>query len=413
MPRTIVGIDVGTTKVCTLIGQVGEEGGLRITGVGIVPSQGVHKGVITDLEKASRAIGESVQKAESVSGHTVVAAYVGVGGAHIASRNSRGMAAIGRGDRPVDRGDIERAMEAAQAITMPHNRRIIHAIPREFVIDDQGGIRNPLGLMGFRLEVEAHIVTGAMTCIRNLIRCIQANQIEVLGLVLQPLASSRAVLTEEEMEMGVTLLDMGGGTLDMAIYAEGSVIKTGVIGLGGWHITKDIAVGLGTSFATAEDIKVRYAHVSRSAVEEDEVIEISTFGDESLAVVPRGDVCDIVGLRTEEMLDLLSREIKRSGLDSLLPAGVVMTGGTANLRGVKELAKMKLGLPVRIGTPTGLQGLMEAISGPAYATAVGLLLWGKDREDAVSDGRSAAPGEEGWYRRLWDWLQVLLPRSQV
>jgi cell division protein FtsA len=411
MPRTIVGIDVGTTKVCTLIGQVSEQEALRITGVGIAPSQGVDKGVITDLEKASRAIGESVEKAESVSGHTVSAAYVGVGGAHIASRNSRGVAAIGRGDRPVDRGDIERAMEAARAITMPHNRRIIHALPREFVVDEQDGIRNPLGLMGYRLEVEAHIVTGAMTCIRNLIRCIQANQIEVLDLVLQPLASSRAVLREEEMEMGVTLLDMGGGTMDMAIYAEGSVAKTGVIDLGGRHITKDIAMGLGTTFATAEDIKVRYAHVSRSAVEGDEVIEISAFGDESLAVVPRADVCEIVGMRTEEMFDHFAREIKRSGLDSLLPAGVVITGGTANLRGVREFARMRLGLPVRIGTPTGLQGLMEAISGPAYATAVGLLLWGKEREDAARDERSAPPGGGGRYRKLVDWLRVLLPRT--
>ncbi|MFO7916746.1 MAG: cell division protein FtsA [Anaerolineae bacterium] len=411
MPRTIVGIDVGTTKVCTLIGQVGEQGALRITGVGIAPSRGVDKGVVTDLEEASEAIGESVQKAESVSGYTVATAYVGVGGAHIASRNSRGVAAIGRGDRPVDRGDVERAMEAARAITMPHNRRIIHALPREFVIDDQGGIRNPLGLMGFRLEVEAHIVTGAMTCIKNLIRCVQANQIEVLDLVLQPLASSRAVLTDEEKEMGVILLDMGGGTLDMAIYAEGSVVKTGVIGLGGRHITKDIAMGLGTSFPTAEDIKVRYAHVSHSAVEESEVIEISAFGDENPAVVPRGDVCEIVEMRTEEMFDLLSREIRRSGLGSLLPAGVVMTGGTANLRGVKEFARMKLGLPVRIGTPTGLQGLMEAISGPAYATPVGLLLWGKEREEGVRDERSAAPGGGSWYRRLVDWLRILLPRA--
>ncbi|MFP3896302.1 MAG: cell division protein FtsA [Anaerolineales bacterium] len=410
MPRTIVGIDVGTTKICTLIGQVGEQGALRITGVGIASSRGVDKGVITDLEKASEAIGESIQKAESVSGHTVVAAYVGVGGAHIASRNSRGVAAIGRGDRPVDRGDIERAMEAARAITMPHNRRIVHAIPREFVIDDQGGVRNPLGLMGFRLEVEAHIVTGAMTCIKNLIRCIQANQVEVLDLVLQPLASARAVLTAEEMEMGVTLLDMGGGTLDMAFYAEGSVVKTGVIGLGGRHITKDIAVGLGTSFATAEDIKVRYAHVSRSAVKEDEVIEISAFGDENPVVVSRGDVCDIVGMRAEEMFELLSREIRRSGLDSLLPAGVVMTGGTANLRGVKEFARMRLGLPVRVGMPMGLRGLMEAISGPAYATPIGLLLWGKEREDATRGERPSAPGAENWYKRLVDWLRVLLPR---
>lgn len=410
MPQTIVGIDIGTTKICTLVGQVGEQGALRITGVGIAPSRGVDKGVITDLGDASKAIGESVQRAESVSGHTVAAAYVGVGGAHIASRNSRGVAAIGRGDRPVDRGDIERAMEAAQAITMPHNRRIIHTIPREFVIDDHGGVRNPLGLMGFRLEVEAHIVTGAMTCIRNLVRCIQANQIEVLDLVLQPLASSQAVLTEEEKEMGVTLLDMGGGTLDMAIYAEGSVVKTGVIGLGGRHITKDIAVGLGTSFATAEDIKVRYAHVSRSAIEEGEVIEISAFGDENPAVVPRGDVCEIVGMRAEEMFDLLSREIRRSGLDSLLPAGVVMTGGTANLRGVKEFARARLSLPVRVGMPTGLQGLLEAISGPAYATAVGLLLWGKEREETAVHERSAAPGGS-WYRRVVDWLRILLPRA--
>ncbi len=410
MERTIVGIDIGTTKVCTLVGLVGDNGLLRVIGVGVVPSRGLHQGVIVDVDEASKAIHESIERAERVSGYPITEAYVGVAGSHISSQNSRGVAAIGRGDRPIDRDDIERALESAQAIAVPHNRRIIHSIPREFSVDGQGGITNPLGLMGFRLEVEAHIVTGAVAAIQNLVHCVQANNINIVELVLQPLASAEAVLTEEEKNMGVAVVDMGGGTTDLAIYVEGSVWGTLVREVGGNNITKDIAVVLRTPFATAEDAKVRYAHAVPSAVGQEEIIEIRTFGEENLTTISRQRLCQVVAARLEDVFELVAREVKRSGFDGLLPAGAVLTGGTANLTGIRDIAARVLQLPVRVGVPRRLHGLIETISNPAYATSVGLLLWGMREEAAVASGGPQAPGGWEWYRRVLEWLRVFLPR---
>jgi cell division protein FtsA len=411
LERTIVGIDVGTTKICTLVGQVGDNGILRVIGVGVVPSRGLRKGVITDVEEASKAIHESLQKAERVSGYPITEAYVGVAGSHISSQNSRGVAAIGRGDRPIDRDDVERALEAAQAITVPHNRRIIHCIPREFTVDGQNGITNPLGLMGFRLEVEAHIVTGAVAAIQNLVHCVQKNNINIVELVLQPLASAEAVLTEEEKNMGVALVDMGGGTTDVAIYVAGSAWETLVFGVGGNNITNDVAVVLRTPFATAEDAKIRYAHAVPSAVGQEEIIEIKTFGDENLTTISRQRLCQVVSARLEDMFEMISREIKRSGFDGLLPAGIVLTGGTANLTGIRDIAARVLQFPVRIGMPRRLHGLIETISNPAYATSVGLLLWGMREEAAVAAGGPKPAGGGEWYQRVLEWLRVFLPRG--
>jgi cell division protein FtsA len=303
-------------------------------------------------------------------------------------------------------------MEAALAIAVPHNRRIIHSIAREFVIDGHDGVRNPLGLMGFRLEVEAHIVTGAVTSIQNLVRCVEMNQIQICDLVLQPLASAEAVLTEEERSVGVALIDMGGGTTDVAIYVEGSIWDTQVFAVGGNHLTNDVAVGLRAPIATAEDIKIRYAHAIPSTVDEHEMIEIATFGDENLRAISRRELCAIVSARAEEMFELITREIKRSGFDGLLPAGVVITGGTAGLPGLRDLAAQVLALPVRVGMPRRLQGLVEAISSPAYATSVGLLLWGWGQQSMrVEIGQRTTAGED-WYERIRRWLRVFLPGYQ-
>lgn len=410
MERTIVGIDVGTTKICTLVGEIGENNSLRVTGVGVVPSRGLRKGVITDVEEAASAIGESVQKAERVAGHTVSRAYVGVGGSHISSQNSRGVVAIGRGDRPVDHDDIGRAMEAAVAVPLPHNRRVIHSIAREFVMDGQDGIKNPIGLMGYRLEVETHLVTGAVTSLQNLIKCVETSQVEVADLVLQPLASSDAVLTEEEKDLGVALVDMGGGTTDLAVYVGGSIWETQVFAVGGNHLTNDIAVGLRTPLATAEDIKIRYASALPDSVTDSEMIEVATFGEESHTMVSRRDLCQIVALRAEEMFDMIAKEIRRAGLEGMLPAGVVLTGGTAGLVGLRELAAETLQLPVRIGMPRRLRGLVETISSPAYATSVGLLLWGM-RESTTERRVDVPTGGSSWLRRLLDWLRVFVPRG--
>lgn len=409
MERTIVAIDVGTSKICTLVGQVSDAETLRIVGVGVVPSRGLRKGFITDMEEAAKAIRESVRKAERVSGYTITEAYVGVAGSHIASQNSRGVAAIGKGDRPIDRDDIERALESAQAIAVPHNRRIIHSLPRGFSIDGQDGIKNPLGLMGFRLEVEAHVVTGAATSVQNLVRCVEMNDIAIADLILQPLASAEAVLTQEEKNMGVALVDIGGGTTDMAVYIEGSVWETLVLGVGGNHVTNDIAVGLRTPFATAEDIKIRYAHAIPDTVDAEEKLEVSTFGDQNLASVSRQELCRIVGARVEEILESIHREIKRSGLDGLLPAGVVITGGTAELAGLRDLGAKLLELPVRIGMPRRLHGLIETVSSPAYATSVGLLLWGMQAETGFEHTALKQGSERTWHQRLLEWLKVFLP----
>ncbi len=385
MERIIAGIDVGSTKICTLIGRVSDSGPLNVIGMGVVPSRGVRRGVITDIEVASRSIEESVRKAQNMAHYTISEAYLGISGSHVSSQNSRGAVSIGRGDRPVDREDIQRVLEDAEAIAVPHNRRILHTIPREYIIDGQEGIKNPIGLMGFRLEVEAHIVTGSTTCIQNLEQCVERNGIRVVDSVFQPLASALAVLTEEEGRMGVVLIDMGGGTTDLATYLDGSVWETMVFDVGGNHVSNDIAVLLRTPFVAAEEAKIRYAHALAAQVDEAEMIELSSFGHEGLATVSRRELCEIVEARVEEMFGIIARDIRRSGYEELLAAGVVLTGGTSDLRGIREVASRQLQMPVRIGVPHRLHGVVEAVSNPAYATAVGLLLWGMkaaaDRED--------------------------------
>lgn len=411
MDRTIAAIDIGTFKICTLVGEIAEGGVLRVIGVGVAPSRGMRKGVVTDVQEAAAAIGESVRKAERVSGCTIAHALVGVGGTHIASQNSVGVVAIGKGDRPIDREDTDRALEAAQAVPLEHNRRIIHAIPREFTVDGQDGITNPIGLMGFRLEVEAHIATGAAAAIQNLVRCVEMNDIGITELVLNPLASAEAVLTDEEKRMGVALVDVGGGTAELAIFVEGSIWETMVIGLGGNHITNDIAMGLHTPFGVAEDIKVRYAQAVYDAVDETDRIEVATFGDNNVAKIQRRDVCAIAAARAEEIVEAIGREVKRSGLDGLLPAGLVVTGGVAELPGFRDLAVRLLQTPVRMGEPRRLQGLIETISSPAYATSVGLLLWGTKKQAVATEMVAQTGKAKSRLQKILDWFKLLLPQG--
>ncbi len=375
MDRTIVGIDVGTTKICTLVGEVNEEKELRIVGVGVAPSRGLRKGVVVDVNAVTKAIFASVEKAERISGYKIESAFVGVSGKHIAALNSRGVVAISRGERGISDEDIDRTLDAARAIAIPHNREILHTIPRYFTVDGQDGVRDPRGMLAFRLEAEVHIVTGASSPIGNLIKCVQAAGIGIDDLVLEPMASGEAVLTEAEREMGVVLADIGGGTTDIAIFIEGSIWHTVILATGGNHLTNDVAIGLRTPFTTAEDLKRRYGHAQAEAIVEDETVEISTFGEDGRQVVSRQMLCRIIEARAEETLGLILREIKRSGYDGLLPAGVVLCGGSAELPGLKELGRGVLGLPVRVGAPHDLEGLVDVISSPAYATSVGLLLW--------------------------------------
>lgn len=404
MERTIVSIDVGTTKVCTLVGKMDEGGALRIVGVGVVPSKGLRKGVVVNVNETTEAIAASVEKAQRISGHEIERAHVGVAGAHISSFNSRGVVAVPRG-HSITQGDVNRVLDAALAIAIPYNREVIHVVPRSYVVDGQDGVRDPLGMHGFRLEVEAHIITGAATSIHNLAKCISQVDIEIDELVLAPLASGEAVLTNNEREMGVVLADIGGGTTDMAIFIEGSIWHTAVLAVGGNHLTNDVAVGLRAPFDTAKEIKEKYGYARSEGVAADETIDVAVFGEDSWQAVSRQFLSEIIEARAAEIFNLMLQEVKRSGYDGLLPAGVVLCGGASELAGMRELGRDILQLPTRIGPPRDLLGLVDALSSPAYATGVGLLLWGL-REEA-----NRVPSERpiGLWQRIVHWLRSFLP----
>lgn len=408
-PRTIVGIDVGTTKICTLVGEAYDDGQLRIIGVGVTPSRGLRKGVVVNVHEATEAITASVHKAERISGYEIESAYVGVGGGHISAINSRGVVGISRGERGISQFDIDRALDAARAIAIPHNREIIHTIPRGYVVDGQEGVKDPVGMQGIRLEVEAHIVTGASTSVSNLVKCVREAGVEIDDLILQPLASGEAVLREPEREMGVVLADIGGGTTDIGIFIEGSIWHTVVLGTGGEHLTRDVAVGLRTPFNTAEELKIKYGHTIPSSLTTDELIEVTSFGNGARQEVSRLQLAEVIEARAEEILALILREVKRSGYDGLLAAGLVVCGGSADLAGLKELAERVLRLPVRVGTPHDLQGLTDVLESPAYATAVGLLLWGTRHAQTGEPGSGRPRPPSIFWQRIRDWFRAFLP----
>ena len=408
-PRTVVGIDVGTTKVCTLVGEVYDDAQLRIIGVGVAPSRGLRKGVVVNVNEATEAISASVKKAERVSGYDIANAVVGIGGGHISAINSRGVVGISKGSRGISDFDIERALDAARAIAIPHNREIIHTIPRGYVVDGQEGVKDPVGMQGIRLEVEAHIVTGASTSVSNLVKCVRNAGVEIDDLILQPLASGEAVLRENEQEMGVVLADVGGGTTDIGIFIEGSIWHTVVLGIGGENLTRDVAVGLRTPFNTAEELKIKYGHAVPNTMPTDELVEVTSFGNGARDQVSRLQLAEVIEARAEEILSMILREVKRSGYDGLLAAGLVLCGGTAELAGIKELANQVMRLPVRIGAPHDLQGLTDVLESPAYATAVGLLMWGT-RHTPVDEPepRRVRPPSIAW-QRIQNWVRAFLP----
>ena len=409
MERVAACIDVGTTKICTLIGETdGAADDLRIVGVGVVPSRGIRKGVVVNVKETTDAILASIDKAERISGCEIESAYVGLAGAHISSVNSVGAVAINRGERGVQPTDVERALDAARAMPVPHNRQVLHAIPRSYKLDGDDGVRDPLGMQAYRMEVEAHIITGATTSIHNLVKCVQATGIGVDAMVLEPLASGEAVLTEVEREMGVVLADIGGGTTDIAIFIEGSIWHTVVLPMGGEHITHDIAIGLRTPFTTAGELKIKYGNTSSKNVQIDETLDVTAFGEGGPQQVSRLFLTQIIEARVEEIFELIRQEIKRSGYDGLLPAGVVLCGGTADLAGIRDVAREQLNLPVRTGTPHDIRGLVDILGSPAYATSVGLLLWGlrcdvpRPNRDRRNDGL-----------KLPGWLRAFLPERQA
>jgi len=410
LERTIVGIDVGTTKVCTLIGEVDEADNICVLGVGVAPSHGLNKGMVVNVDEAAKSIADSLEKAERVSGYTIEAAYLGLAGKHISSMNSRGVVAVGRGERYITEEDVARAVEAAQAIAIPHSREIVHVITRSCTLDGQEGVRDPVGMMGFRLEVEVHIVTGAVPSIRNLVQCVENSGVMVNELVLQPLASAEAVLLPEERETGVALVDVGGGTTDIAVFVEGSICHSVVLPVGGNNLTNDIAVGLSTPFAVAEQLKLKYGHALPEMIDQAEMIDVTAFGEAQVQSIPRLQLVQILEARAEEIFAMVQEEIKRSGYEGLLPAGLVLTGGAAELPGFKELGREMLQVPVRIGHARNVGGLVDAVSSPAYATAVGLLQWGL--RCGSTERRIPKRASSRWselYKRFTEILKAFLP----
>jgi cell division protein FtsA len=409
MSAPFAALDIGTTKTCALIAEMTESGSLRMLGAGVSASRGLRKGVVTDVKEASQSIVAAVEQAERVSGFKVEAAFVGIAGAHIQSTNSRGVAAIHSG-RGVTQDDIDRAMEAAEAIAVPHNREIIHSIPRGYTLDGQDGVKDPLGMVGFRLEVEAHIVTGAAASIQNLQKAVEGAGIRLIDLVLEPIAAGEAVLTNAEKEMGVLLADIGGGTTDIGIFIDGSIWHTVILPTGGIHVTNDLAVGLRTPFTAAEEMKIKYGHADPSLIAETEMIDVAAFGEEGRRTVSRREVAEIIRARTDEICQMILTEVKRSGYDNLLPAGVVLCGGTAELNGMKAFAREVLQMPVRLGAPRDLEGFTDRISSPAFATSVGLAAWGWKRSETAEHAtpareahRKSNPidGIVGWAKRAF------------
>lgn len=404
----IVGIDIGTSKICTLVARVEEGSNLRILGVGIEPSQGLRKGTVVDLNAAASAVSRSVEKAERTSGFEINAALVSLAGSHVSSINSRGVVGITGGI--VDHEDIDRALDAAQAVAIPHNREIIHVIQRGFIIDGQDGIRTPVGMHGFRLEVEAHIITASASTVENLRQCVGASGIEVSQFVLNPLASGEIVLSETERQMGAAVVDIGGGTTDMAIYIDGDVWHTMVLAVGGNHVTSDIAHGLRLPVSQAEEIKLKFGHAQQSAVSPEEQFTVRSFGGDAPTRINRTELANIIEARMEEIFYLVLQEIRRSGYDGLLPAGVVLTGGSSLMPGCRQLASQVMGLPARIAKPQNLVGLTDQLDSPAYATSVGLLEWALLMSEADQYIERRGPKSSvNWTDRLRDLLRRLLP----
>lgn len=405
-PKTITVLDVGSTKVVSLVGEAADnDAGFTVIGVGMTPSRGVRRGQIINVNDATASIKEALTGAQASSGVKASHVLMSIGGNHIASQNSQGAVAIGRGDQGVAFDDINRGLDSAQAISVPNNREILHVIPRHFRVDDQDGVRNPVGMLGFRLEVQAHIITCATTAMQNLLKCAHNAGVDVGEFVLAPLASAEAVLTPTEREMGAILVDIGGGSTGIAVFIEGSAWHTKALDVGGSHFTSDLAQVLQLPMEAAEHLKVNYGHASPADVPGDQICDIVGFGDEPRMRIPRREAAEILRARADELFNLIEQEVKRSGYDGLLPAGLVITGGGSLLPGLRESARETTKRPVRLTRPMNLHGLVDSLQSPTYSTAVGMLHWGLQ-------GVVAKPSRRRQFGPRLDlpgWLKNLLP----
>jgi cell division protein FtsA len=394
----IVGLDIGTTKIAVIIAELQESGEPKIVGIGTSRSEGLKRGVVINLEKTVESIAQAVEDAELMAGVKVNSVFAGIAGDHIRSINSRGVIAISRSGNEIVPSDVERVINAARTVALPMDREIIHVLPQEYTVDDQSGIKDPVGMSGARLEAEVHIVTGAVTSAQNIYRSVKKAGLEVCDFVLQPLASSYALLSPDEEELGVALIDLGGGTTDIAIFHDGSIRHTAVIGVGGKNVTNDIAIGLRTPVEQAEEIKKSYGCALSALVDSDEMINVPGVAGREPKEISRSVLAAIIEPRAEETFSLVLREMKKSNYSELLGAGVVLTGGGSLMQGMVELAEQIFDLPAKKGVPQGFSGLVEVASTPIHSTGVGLILYGLEQ---MRDERSrGGTKEKGWFRRM-------------
>jgi cell division protein FtsA len=400
----IVGLDIGTTKICAVVAEQTETG-IDVVGIGTHPSTGLRKGVVIDIDATVASIKHAVEEAELMADCEITSVYAGIAGGHIRAFNSHGVVAVKDGE--VHEIDVKRVIDAAKAVAIPMDREVIHVIPQEFIIDDQDGIREPLGMSGVRLEAKIHIVTAAVTSAQNIVKCCNKAGLNVIDIVLEPLASAEAVLSKDERDLGVCMLDIGGGTTDIAVFSDGSIKQTSVLGLGGYHLSNDIAVGLRTPFDEAERIKKKFGLAAARYLPGDDVITVPSVGGRRPREVSRKILCEIIEPRVEEVLTLAHQEIVRSGLEDQIPSGVVLTGGASALAGLPELAEEIFETPVRQGLPSHIGGLQDVVRSPMYATGVGLVLFGLSENRSQNQSRFRIRDESIFGRvkqRMRDWF---------
>ncbi len=398
----MVGIDIGTSKVVAIVGEVTNEGKINIIGLGSHPSQGMKKGVVVNIESAVTSIQNAVEEAELMAGCQIYSAFTGIAGSHIRSLNSHGIVAIR--DREVSQLDVDRVIDAAKAVAIPADQKILHILPQEFIIDDQEAIREPIGMSGVRLEAKVHIVTGAVSAAQNIVKCLKRCGLMASDIVLEQFASSQSVLTDDEKELGICMIDIGGGTTDIAIFTEGAIRHTAVIPIAGDQVTNDIAIALRTPARNADEIKLKYACALQELADPNQMIDIPTVGDRPGRHVSKRALAEVVEARYEELFSLVAAEIRRSGLEDRIAAGVVLTGGASKVEGAIELGERIFNMPVRIGTPQFVTGLPEITNNPIYATGVGLLIYGLQQRDTPHEALTQ-PTFKGLWARMRGWFQ--------
>jgi len=404
----LVSIDVGTTKVCVLIGEVSRTGGIDVIGIGLAPSDGLRKGVVIDIDRTVQSVASAVEAAERLSGFKVRSAFVGISGNHISSQNSRGMVAVSGHRRDVAREDTLRAIEAARAVSIPNTREILHVIPRGYVVDGQEGVRDPIGMTAVRLEVETHIVTASQSGVQNLTKCVQRAGVEIDELVLAPLATAEAVLTDEDRELGVALLDIGGDTTDLAVFHDGSIAHAATIPMGGKSITSDLGIVLRVTPEVAEGLKLRQGNALPGDVDPDEVVQITSIGEDLAHGVTRRTVSQIIEARLKDIFEAVQQEVAAAGATNRLQAGLVLTGGGSMLNGINRAARDQLGMSARVVGPQNLGGLTDQVSTPQYAAASGLLLWGA-KNWTLDDDHAGQRSLDGLSGRIGKLFKGLMP----